>query len=85
MSFIEINRRCDECEKTRAALAELQRRVDNFELDYQNLYEKVRTNLAKLSKRARMADNGETDPQEGDPLAQFRKQLIERKLGRKGA
>lgn len=85
MAFIEFHRRCDECEKTRAALTALQSRVDRFELDYQNLYEKVRTNLAKLAKRARLDEEARSEPEETDPLAPFRARLIERKLGRKGA
>lgn len=85
MAFIEIKRQCDECEKTRAALTALQSRVDRFELDYQNLYEKVRTNLAKLAKRARLDEEQRSDPEEGDPMAPYRKMLVERKLGRKGA
>lgn len=82
MALIEIKRACQECEKTREALRELTREVDAIRLDYQSLYEKVRTNLAKLAKRADevAATDGRADP---DPLVAARAALVERKLGRK--
>lgn len=81
MAIIQINRVCKECEKTREALREAMREVDQIRLDYHNLYEKVRTNLAKLSKRADEKDqNGHDNAQ--DPLANARTLLLERKLKR---
>ena len=56
---------------------DLSRKIDNFELDYHNLYEKVRTNLAKLRNRAESASE-EAPP--ADPLAEARKALLARKL-----
>lgn len=82
MALINIRRRCEECETTWRKLDEVQRELDNFRLDYQNLYEKVRTNLAKLSKRAERAEKAE---EEGDPVAEARRLLIARKLERRGA
>mgnify|MGYP000309539100 CR=1 FL=1 len=82
MALLEIKRACQECEKTREALRNLTREVDAIRLDYQSLYEKVRTNLAKLAKRADEVgarDNG-PDP---DPLAAARAALVQRKLGRR--
>jgi len=82
MALINIRRACQECETTWRKLEEIQRELDNFRLDYQNLYEKVRTNLAKLAKRAERAE----EDVEEDPLARARAALIERKLQRqKGA
>jgi glutaredoxin len=86
MALIEIQKRCDDCEKTRRALEDLRREVQNVMLDYNNLYEKVRTNLGKLAKRVRESEKepegAETAPQ--DDLAQFRSALVARKLGRRG-
>lgn len=81
MAFIEIKRVCKECEKTRAALSEAMREVDQIRLDYHNLYEKVRTNLAKLSKRADEKDQNGPDIA-FDPMAQARTLLLQRKLNR---
>lgn len=78
MAFINIRRRCDECEKTRKRLDEIERELDNFRLDYHALYEKVRTNLAKLAKRAERAE--ESTPE--DPMQAARQALIARKLQR---
>ena len=80
MALINIRRACQECETTWRKLDEVQRELDNFRLDYQNLYEKVRTNLAKLSKRAERA----AEPVDEDPLAAARRSLLERKLARSG-
>jgi len=81
MALIEIKRVCKECEKTRAALAEAMREVDQIRLDYHNLYEKVRTNLAKLSKRADQKDENGPDAS-FDPLAHARTLLLQKKLNR---
>lgn len=84
MALIEIQRECKECEKTREALKGLSREVEAIRLDYLNLYEKVRTNLAKLAKRtdAANAAGGDGDDSGTDVLARARASLIERKLGR---
>lgn len=84
MAFIEIKKRCDECEKTRSALNELRSEVQQVMLDYNSLYEKVRTNLAKLAKRVREEEREVEEAAAGpvDSLAQFRSALIARKLGR---
>jgi len=79
MAFIEIKRRCDDCESTRKALAEVHRELDTFRLDYQNLYEKVRINLGKLAKRARDAEKDEPEEEATDPLAQYRSMILARR------
>lgn len=81
MAIIQINRVCKECEKTRSALRDAMREVEQIRLDYHSLYEKVRVNLAKLAKRA------DSDEQNGplkasDPLEQARTLLLQRKLNR---
>lgn len=82
MALIEIKRRCDDCEKTRELLREAMREIESIRLDYLSLYDKVRTNLAKLAKRAR-----DPDPSDGDgapdPVAAARAALVQRKLGRR--
>lgn len=85
MAFIEIKRRCQDCEKTRAALKDVQRDMADMRLDYQGLYEKVRVNLSKLAKRA---DNPPPEKQNGpepveDPITQARTLLWQRKLQRR--
>jgi len=62
-------------------IEDMERKISNFELDYHNLYEKIRTNLAKLSKRTQIDPE---PPTPIDPLAEARKSLIERKLKRSG-
>lgn len=83
MAFIEIQRRCQDCEKTRQMLSDLQREVRGALLDYQNLYDKVRTNLGKLAKR-QLEFEKTTAPEDGDALQPYRAALVARKLG-KGA
>lgn len=51
MALIEVKKLCNECEKTRAKLRDLERTVEDIRLDYHGLYEKVRHNLAKLAAR----------------------------------
>lgn len=63
-------------------LRELSREVDAIRLDYNGLYEKVRTNLAKLAKRAD-GENPCTENAEAD-MDKLRRLLVERKL-RRGA
>jgi DNA repair exonuclease SbcCD ATPase subunit len=86
----DLGKRLDELEQKLDTIAgerqqyqqeieDMRRELQNFHLDYNNLYEKVRTNLAKLRKRA------ETPPEEAppaDPLAEARNALITRKLKR---
>jgi len=79
MAFLEIKRVCKECETTRAELVSLRREVENFRLDYENLYEKVRSNLAKLRKRAESLADEQTQHEAGDPLAQYRTLILERR------
>lgn len=89
MALIEIHRRCTDCETTRAQLRALQdvheatqRKIDNFQLDYTNLYDKVRTNLSKLAKRAEKLEQPPDEPQNGDDLDRYRRLLVEHKLGK---
>lgn len=84
MALIEIRRRCDECDKTRAALAEVHHEIERIRLDYLSLYEKARTTLTRLAKREERANTAQesTPPGDGDPLAQYRQVLIERRLKR---
>jgi hypothetical protein len=81
MSLIQIQRRCDDCEKTRALLREVKGEIDQIRLDYHSLYEKVRVNLSKLAKRADGKCPDEA-PEASDPLAQARTLLLQRKLNR---
>lgn len=81
MALIQINRRCDDCEKTRALLKEAMREVESIRLDYHSLYEKVRINLSKLAKRAER-EEPESAPNGDDQLARARALLLERKLKR---
>ncbi len=80
----DLERRIRELETQLAATAglaarvtELQREIDNFRLDYQSLYERVRVNLSKLRKRSETADGDGGVP---DPLLEARKALVARKL-----
>lgn len=67
--------------ETPAAIDEIKREHDQFRLDYEGLYDKARTTLAKLAKRARDASDGDDKaPSQGDLLARARRQLAERKL-----
>ena len=59
------------------AIADMTRDIDNFRLDYQGLYEKVRVQLVKLAKRDRDADG--SDPAEPD-LSRYRQMLAEKRL-----
>jgi chromosome segregation ATPase len=72
-----LERRDDEVAEVQKNIQEFERSLSNFALDYDNLYEKVRTNLAKLRKRAESAPE-EASP--ADPLADARKALAARKL-----
>lgn len=81
MAIIEIRRVCKECEKSQALLRETRAEIQQFRLDYQALYEKVRSNLAKLAKRADAdAESGPTIVQ--DEMAKARSLLLQRKLNR---
>lgn len=62
MSLLTINRVCKECIKTREALAALDHEVQTIRLDYHELYEKVRRNLAKLAAREKAEAPANTDP-----------------------
>ena len=87
MALFHITRRCDDCEKTREQIEALRREVRNALLDYENLYDKVRTNLGKLAKRQKaseMAQEERSNGDEGDPLARYRRALVERKLSKIG-
>jgi len=70
MPLLTIQRRCDDCETTRSLIRELRedvhqyrRELDEFKLDFENLYDKVRTNLGKLSKRIERPESPVTDEQ----------------------
>lgn len=52
-------------------------------LDYENLYQKVRTNLAKMTKMVRESDPEEEQPV--DVIGDARRALAQRKLGRNNA
>jgi len=86
MALINVSKRCDDCQKTREAIEELRSEVRRALLDYEDLYEKVRTNLGKLAKRARMdsnePSNGDQGSKDSDPLARYREALVARKLGK---
>ncbi|UCC72600.1 MAG: hypothetical protein JSV86_19930 [Gemmatimonadota bacterium] len=82
----DLERRLETCEARLETMRELAgevhnltRQVEEFHLDYHQLYERVRTNLAKLRKRAEKADGDEAQP---DPLAEARKALLLRKTRR---
>ena len=71
MGFLTIQRKCHECETTRALIQELRNELatyrsemDAFRLDYENLYDKVRTNLAKLARRESRSESPVTPEQE---------------------
>lgn len=78
MAFIEIQRRCHECEKSRTLLREVRADIEQIRLDYHSLYEKVRTNLAKLAKR----DEPDSPSNGVDAFTEARRMLIQKKLGR---
>ena len=85
MALIEIQRRCHDCESTRALLREAKADLAQMRLDYESLYEKVRTNLSKLAKRARVASE-EVEPVPTPTLVEMgRRALASRKLGRQNA
>ena len=84
MAFIEIQRRCQDCETTRGLVRELRAEVKQSLLDYESLYDKVRTNLSKLAKRAERPQEAQTGNGEGDPMAQYRELLARRVLNRRG-
>ena len=70
----------NEIKTIRELLSALERDMKNEHLDYLNLYEKVRANLAKLSKRERDA---QIEPENApDVMAKAREALIARKLAR---
>lgn len=72
-----------ELERVAQGLAEFEREMAGFRLDYEGLYDKARTTLAKLAKRVKASEEGEPDAaSDGDPLARFRRLLVERKLRR---
>ena len=85
MALIEIQKRCDDCETSRALLRDVKADLGQMRLDYENLYDKVRTNLAKLSKRARVADEEVEAPPPPTLVEIGRQALASRKLGRSNA
>lgn len=78
----------NELEVQRELVVGFSKKLDDFRLDYENLYEKARSNLAKLARRAdrecgeeQGAGNG---PQSApDSLAAYRSTLIQKKLARR--
>ncbi len=85
MALIEIQKRCDDCETSRALLRDVKADLGQMRLDYESLYDKVRTNLAKLSKRARVASEELEDTPQPDLVEIGRRALASRKLGRSNA
>ena len=81
MALIEIQRRCHDCESTRALLREAKADLAQMRLDYESLYEKVRTNLSKLAKRARVAADEEPPAPTPSLVEMGRQALASRKLG----
>ena len=81
MGLIEISKRCDDCETSRALVREVRADLGQMRLDYESLYDKVRVNLAKLSKRARAADPEPEEVQTPDLVEIGRRALALRKLG----
>lgn len=75
-----LERRVSELER---GLEAARRDVSNFRLDYESLYEKVRTTLSKLRKRADSSQSDEPEDAKG-MMAAARAKLAERKLRRMG-
>lgn len=68
MTFLTITRRCNDCDETRRLLKALQEDVEAYRrevkdslLDYENLYDKVRTNLSKIARREKASESPQTD------------------------
>jgi len=68
MPLLTIQKRCNDCEATRSALRALSADVEQyrselerFRLDFENLYDKVRTNLSKLARRTEAPESPVTD------------------------
>lgn len=51
MSLITIHRRCTECEESRQLLRECSSDIEKIRLEYKELYELARRNLAKMAKQ----------------------------------
>jgi len=81
MALIEISKRCDDCETSRALLRDVKADLGQMRLDYESLYDKVRTNLAKLAKRARVASEPEEEAPTPTLVEIGRRALALRKLG----
>ena len=81
MALIEISKRCDDCETSRALLRDVKADLGQMRLDYESLYDKVRTNLAKLSKRARVASEEPEEAPQPSLVEMGRRALALRKLG----
>jgi len=81
MALIEIQKRCDDCETSRALLRDVKADLGQMRLDYESLYDKVRTNLAKLSKRARVASEEVEETPQPSLVEIGRRALALRKLG----
>ena len=85
MSLIEIQRRCDDCETSRALVREVRAELGQMRLDYENLYEKVRTNLTKLARRVSRETSEEEEAPAPDPMQKARQELVSRKMRRSNA
>ena len=70
----------DEIKTIRETLSALEREMKQQVLDYDMLYEKVRINLAKLSKRTERAEIAPESPP--DMIQKAREALVARKLAR---
>ena len=85
MALIEIQKRCDDCETSRALLREVKADLGQMRLDYESLYDKVRTNLAKLAKRVRVATEEVEEAPTPTLVEMGRRALASKKLGRSNA
>ena len=85
MAFIEIQKRCQDCETSRSLVREARADLHQMRLDYENLYDKVRTNLAKLAKRVKAATEEEEETPTLTPMELGRQALASRKLARSHA
>lgn len=81
VATLERNQRDPRVPELEQSVEKCIRHVDAMRLDFESLYEKTRTTLSKLRKRA---DAPQTDePERGNgAVARARRMLVERKLGR---
>lgn len=75
----ELVRRVEALEGLDGRIHELDRSVQEFALDYNNLYEKVRSNLAKLRKRVDREEEQTNGPT--PDVQKWRQALLQKKMG----